>query len=175
MQGPAITLQLVRDDQASLLAEGLRAITAVEEAPPGSVIVVCSDGNPDYAVFGATFATLARARALGGFVVDGGMRGLADLKRVDVPVFARSVVPGSAGGHYRLKAVNDTVSCGGVRIAPGDVVVGDEDGISIIPKGAAAEVFAKAQALREEKDAMLILIDRHRSYARAAAEYKRQP
>jgi 4-hydroxy-4-methyl-2-oxoglutarate aldolase len=174
LEGPAVTLRLVRDDRASLVAEGLAAIEAVEEAPEGSVIVVCSDGDPDYAVFGATFATLARARGLGGFVVDGAMRGLTDLQRIDIPVFARAVSPGSAGGHYRLEAVNDTVSCAGVRIAPGDLVVGDADGVAIVPKAVIAEVRAKAQALRDEKVAMLALLRRYGSYTRAAAEYKRE-
>jgi len=174
MQGTAVTMRLVRDDQASLSVEGLKAIRVVEDAPRGSAIVVCSDGDPDFAVFGPTFAVLAKARGLAGFVVDGGMRGLADLRRIGVPAFARSGVPGSAGGHYRLVTVNDTVSCSGVRIAPGDIVVGDEDGVSVIPKEISADALAKATELRAEKEAMLPLIARLGSYTKAAEEYRRK-
>src|SRR5437879_5576443 len=72
MVGPAVTLGIVRDDSASLRLEGLKAIKVVEEAPRGSVVVACLDGAKDFAVFGATFATLAKSRGLAGFVVDGG-------------------------------------------------------------------------------------------------------
>src|SRR5262245_30737823 len=60
MSGPAVTLGIVRDDAASLSVEGLKAIRVVEEASRGSVIVACLDGAKDFAVFGATFATLAK-------------------------------------------------------------------------------------------------------------------
>lgn len=174
LAGPAITLRLVRDDQASLMAEGLKAIKVLEDAAAGSVIVVCLDGEKDLAVFGPTFATLAKARHLGGFVVDGAMRGVADLKRIGVPVFARGTVAGSAGGHYRLDGVNERVTCGGADVSPGDMIVGDEDGIAVAPQASTAEVLVKAQALRDEKEAMLPLIAKYRSYTKASEEYRRQ-
>jgi 4-hydroxy-4-methyl-2-oxoglutarate aldolase len=171
--GPAVTMRIVRDDQASLRVEGLKAIQVVQEAPAGSVIFVCSDGDRDFAVFGATFATLAKSRGLAGFVVDGAMRGVADLRRIGVPVFARGTVAGSAGGHYRLESVNDTVGCGGVQVSPGDFVVGDEDGVSVIPKAISEAAIAKARALRDEKEKMLPLIAKLRSYTKAVEEYQR--
>ena len=173
LAGAAVTLRLVRDDTASLQGEGLKAIQVLEHAAPGSVIVVCSDGNPDLAVFGPTFATLARARRLAGFVVDGGMRGVDDLRRIGIPVFARSAVPGSAGGHYRLVEVNQPVSCGGVDIAPGDLVVGDSDGVAIVPAGIRLEALDKARTLREEKEALLPLIAKYGSYTRAVEEFRK--
>jgi len=172
--GPAITLGIVRDDAASVTVEGLKAIKVVEQASPGSVIVACLDGAKDFAVFGATFATLAKSRRLGGFVVDGGMRGLADLKRIAVPVFASSGVPGSAGGHYRLQSVNETITCGAAQVSPGDLIVGDEDGVAVVPKAIIPEALAMAKSLREEKDALLPLIARYRSYTRAVEEYRRR-
>jgi 4-hydroxy-4-methyl-2-oxoglutarate aldolase len=172
MAGPAITLRIVRDDSASLMGEGLKVIRVVEGAPPGSVIVACLDGAKDYAVFGATFAILAKSRKLGGFVVDGGMRGLADLRTIGVPVFARGTVPGTAGGHYRLEGINEMVQCGGATVSPGDLIVGDEDGVAVVPEAVIAEVTAKAKAAREEKEAMLRLIAQYGSYTKAAEQYK---
>jgi regulator of RNase E activity RraA len=174
--GPAVTLRLVRDDKASLTAEGLKAIQVLEQSPPGSVIVVCSDASADFAVFGPTFATLAKARGLGGFVVDGAMRGLADLRQIGVPVFARGVVPGSAGGHYRLAETNVAVHCAGVDVSPGDLVVGDDDGVAVIPKAVAIEAAARARAIRKEKQILLPLIARYKSYTKAVeATRRRQP
>src|SRR5687767_8974542 len=66
--GPAVTMRAVRDETASSIGEGLKAIRVLEDAPPGSVIVLLLDGEKDFAVFGATFATLAKSRNLAGFV-----------------------------------------------------------------------------------------------------------
>lgn len=172
LEGPAVTMQIVPDDSASGTGEGLKAIRILEEAPSGSVIVVCG-GDADHAVFGATFAMLAKSRGLAGFVVDGGMRGLADLRNIGVPVFSRGLSPGSAGGHYRLESVNTPVECAGTRVVPGDLIVGDADGVAVIPAALRHEVLVRAAALRAEKEAMLRLIARHRSYTRAVEEYRR--
>lgn len=174
LYGPAITMQLVRDDRASLMGEGLKAVKVFEEAPPGSVIVVCLDGDKDFAVFGATFATLAKSRRLAGVVSDGAMRGAGDLKRIGVPFYARSTVSGSAGGHYRLESINQPVVCDGAAVSPGDVVVGDDDGVAVIPKDSIRAVLAAAQRLRDEKDEILPLITKHRSYTTAANELRKK-
>lgn len=167
LKGPALTLRIVRDDTASSTAEGLKVIALMESAPAESVLVAAIVGDKAFAVFGATFATLSKSRQLGGFVIDGAMRGLADFRRLGVPMFARGTVAGSAGGHFRLEAANVPITCGGVDVSPGDYVIGDADGIAIVPSGRQAEIFAKAAELRDEKNALLPLIARYRSYTRA--------
>ena len=171
LAGPAITMRVVRDEKASLTREGLAAIKVLEEAPAGSVVVVALDDDKAYAVFGATFATLAKSRKLAGFVVDGSMRGLPELKRLAFPTFARGTVAGSAGGHYRLDATNVPVLCGGIEVSPGDLVVADEDGVAVAPKDRSQEVLAKAKDLRREKQALLPLIAKYGSYTKAVQEH----
>ncbi len=172
LEGTAITLQLARDDQASLMEEGLKAIAVFEEAPSGAVIVACLDGAKDLAVFGPTFATLSGSRGLAGIVTDGAVRGVSDLRRIGLPVFAAGGVPGSAGGHYRLAAVNVPVTCGGVEVAPGDVLVGDQDGVAVIPAETVDAARVMAQRLRDEKEALLPLIATLGSYTKAVAELR---
>jgi 4-hydroxy-4-methyl-2-oxoglutarate aldolase len=166
--GPAVTMRAVRDEAASSIGEGLKAIRVLEDAPPGSVIVLLLDGEKDFAVFGATFATLAKSRNLAGFVIDGAMRGIGDFRRLDLPLFARATVAGSAGGHYRLEAVHEPIQCGGIQVVEGDVIVGDEDGIAVAAKEHKVEIFAHAARLRREKEQMLPLIRRFKSYTKAA-------
>src|SRR6185369_12987531 len=96
LAGPAITLRVVRDDSASLMEEGLKLVKVLEEAPSGSVVVLALDDEKSFAVYGATIATLAKSRALAGFVVDGSIRGLAEFRRLSFPKFARGTVSGSA-------------------------------------------------------------------------------
>ena len=171
LAGPAITMRVVRDDGASLTEEGLKAIKVLENAPAGSVIVLALDDDKSFAVFGATFATLAKSRKLAGFVVDGSMRGLPELKRLAFPTFARGTSPGSAGGHYRLAGVNVPVMCGGIEVSPGDFVVGDEDGVAVAPKQLYQEVLTKAKGLRREKREMLPLIAKYGSYTKAIQQH----
>ena len=85
-------------------------------------------------------------------------------------MYARGTVSGSAGGHYRLDAVDVPVMCGGVEISPGDFVVGDADGVAVAPKRVYEDVLAGATRLREEKEALLPLIAKRRSYTDAVKE-----
>jgi regulator of RNase E activity RraA len=168
--GRAVTIRVVRDDTASSTGEGLKAIRVLEEAPAGSVIVLVVEGDKDFAVFGATFATLAKSRNLAGFVIDGAMRGVSDFQRLAMPLFARGAVPGSAGGHYRVESIGEPVQCGGVRVAAGDIVVGDADGIAVAPKDRWNDILPHAARLRREKEEILPLIARLKSYTKAVAE-----
>jgi 3-hexulose-6-phosphate synthase/6-phospho-3-hexuloisomerase len=174
LAGPAITMRLVRDDSASLTEEGLAAIRFIEAAPEGSVVVVAMEGDKSFAIFGTTFATLAQRRRLAGFVVEGAVRGLPALRRMAFPTFAGGTVAGSAGGHYRIEAVNVTVTCGEVQVSPGDFIVGDEDGVAVAPRERLSEILAKAAALRQEKEDLLPLIARFGSYTKAMEEYRRR-
>jgi regulator of RNase E activity RraA len=85
LAGPAVTLRLVRDEKASSAEAGLAAIKLLENAPPGSVVVAALEDEKGFAVFGATFAALAKSRKLAGFVVDGSVRDLPDLRALAFP------------------------------------------------------------------------------------------
>ena len=170
LAGPAVTLRLVRDEKASINEAGLAAIKLLEGAPSGSVVVAALDDEKSFAVFGSTFAALAKARKLAGFVVDGSVRDLRDLRRLDFATFARGSAAGSAGGHYRLEATNVPVLCGGIEVKAGDFVVADEDGVTVIPKDRYQEVLALAKKLQSEKQALLPLIEKHGSYVKAIEE-----
>jgi 4-hydroxy-4-methyl-2-oxoglutarate aldolase len=168
--GPAITLRFVRDDNASSADTGLGVVKLLEGAPEGSVVVAVLEEDKGFAVFGASFAALAKSRKLAGFVVDGSVRDLADLRRLQVPTLARGTVAGSAGGHYRLEGANVPVMCGGLEVKPGDYVVADEDGVAVAPKEHSKEVLALARRLQSEERSLLPLIEKHGSYLKAVQE-----
>lgn len=169
-EGPAVTLRLIRDEGASVVTAGVAAIQLLETAPQGAVVVAVLEGETDYAVFGAAFATLAKERSLAAFVVDGSVRDLQELRSLGFPTFARGTVPGSAGGHYRVEATNVPVLAGGIEIAPGDYVVGDEDGVVVIPGERRREVLASARAEQREEQELLRSIERLGSYLAAIRE-----
>jgi 4-hydroxy-4-methyl-2-oxoglutarate aldolase len=170
LAGPAFTMRIVRDETASRSVEGLAAIKAMETIPEGSVVVAALDDEKDFAVFGATFAVLAKSRNLAGFVIDGSVRSLPSLQRMEFPTFARGTVPGSAGGHYRLDGLNVPIFCGGIAVKPGDVVVADADGVAVAPKERYDEVLPVAMKMQSEDQAALPLIEKYHSFTKAWQE-----
>ena len=167
LEGPAVTVQLVRAEGAPAVEAGLAVVRLLESAPPGSVVVVSVDDGGSFAVFGASFGALARARGLSGFVVDGAVREIPDLRRLGVVTFARGAAAGSAGGHYRVAGTNVPVVSGGVTVWPGDHVVGDEGGVAVVPRERRDDVLAAARALHRDEQALLAGIAEHGSYLRA--------
>jgi RraA family protein len=143
--GPAVTVRC-RDDF-------LGVVQAIEHATAGQVIVV-DGGGRETALAGEVFARAALARGLAGIVVDGGYRDLGYVATSDLPVYSRHVSP-MAGTTIRLATVNEPVSCGGVPVSPGDLVIADVDGIVVLdPARAEATLAAAAQVMAVEARVM---------------------
>jgi 4-hydroxy-4-methyl-2-oxoglutarate aldolase len=137
--GPALTVRC-RDDFFGV-------IQAIERAGPGDVLVV-DGGGRETALAGELFARVALAKGLAGIIVDGGYRDLRFIESCLLPVYSRHVSP-RAGTTTRLAAVGETVSCGGVPVHQGDIVIADHNGVVVLDPGtavahltAAAEVMA---------------------------------
>ena len=141
--GPAYTVRCPPGDNLMLHA-------AIYRAPPGSIIVA-EAGTNDFAVCGGNVCRVAQRRGIVAFVVDGVVRILAEIRAHAFPVFARGAIP-IPGAKKALGALGGVVRCGGVEVSPGDVVVGDEEGICVVPSARAAEVLASARA-RAAKEA----------------------
>ena len=121
---------------------------AIYAAQPGDVIVVQADS--DYAVAGGNVCAIAQQRGIAGFVVDGVIRDLAEVRAMSFPVFARGVIP-KPGAKKNFSPLNQPIVCGGVTVNAGDVVIADEEGIAIVPIDRAEDVYqiAKARAVKD--------------------------
>lgn len=121
---------------------------ALNHAQPGDVLVIAGGGFTTRATLGAIIATNAQARHLGGIVVDGAVRDVADLKQLTMPIFAKGV---SANGPLKKGdgSINMPVAIGGQIVNPGDVVMGDADGVVIIPANAVETTIQKVTAVAE--------------------------
>lgn len=136
--GPALTVRTRPGDN-------LVVHKALDIARPGEILVVAAGGQTDRAILGGLMGHYARTRGVAALVVDGAVRDRSDLDELSPPVFARAL---SHLGPYKdgPGALRGTVSLAGVTVADGDLVVGDEDGIAIVPRERAEEIVAAAEA-----------------------------
>ncbi|MBR7834716.1 RraA family protein [Actinospica durhamensis] len=137
LAGPAYPVRCVPGDNLMLHA-------AIYRAEPGSVIVVES-GDLDYALAGGNVCAVAQRRGVAGFVLDGLVRDIAEVREAGFPVYGRGVIP-IPGTKRQLGALGEPVTVGGVLIRPGDIVVADEDGVAVVPAERGNEVLAAARA-----------------------------
>jgi regulator of RNase E activity RraA len=106
-------------------------------------------------------------------VVDGGVRDLAQLKRIGFPVYATGVVPSTAVSHYRFAGVNRPIDVDGTRVAADDIVVADQDGVVVVPRARAAEVLVLAQKLDNSEHSMYPYIEKFHSIVEAVKQFGR--
>ena len=145
--GPAFTVKVPAGDN-------LMAQVALDYAQPGDIIVIDGAGYADRALVGGMMLAYAEERKLGGFVVNGAVRDLDDIHNSPLPVFAMAATP---LGPYREGPgeINVPVVCGGQVVIPGDLLVGDSDGLVVIPRDDAAELLdAVRKNLAMEQDEM---------------------
>ena len=138
--GPACTVKVFPGDN-------LMVHKSLDVAQPGDVVVVDAGASRMNAALGDLISTKARHRKIAGFVVDGYVRDLPDILKLDFPVFARGTT--SIGPLHRGPGeVNYPICCGGVVVNPGDVVVADAFGVVLIPRDNAEDVLARLVAQR---------------------------
>lgn len=144
MAGPAYTVRIHTADL-------LMVSKALAECLAGAVLVIAAQGERNTAVWGGLTTMLALKKGLAGVVIDGAIRDLADIRPSRLPVFARSVVPNAGGAEY-AGDLQVPVTCGGQVVNPGDWLVGDDDGVVVIPSAQLEAAVEKAgQIVEAEK------------------------
>lgn len=136
------------------IGDNLLLHKAIAMAQPGDVIIVDGDGDISNAFCGDIMMTECQSLGIAGVIIDGAVRDKADLEKLDMPVYARGVMP---KGPFKdgPGEINVPISCGGVVVNPGDIVIGDADGVVIVPPKQAKEIAAKAWKKHETEAASL--------------------
>lgn len=137
--------------------DNLMVHKALEIARPGDVIVIEAGGEMRHAILGELMCQYAAEKGVGGFVVDGPVRDGSAIGSLGFPVYARGLTP---RGPYKEGPgeINVPVSCGGVAVCSGDLILGDADGVVVVPRDSVEEVFREACAVESSEEEVMKLI-----------------
>ena len=135
--GPAVTVKLSMGDS-------LMVTKAVDMAQPGDVIVIDGRGSGNNALWGDHRSLSCAVKGIEGVVMDGAFRDLEECEEIGFPMYAKAVTCGSSSKNTNGE-INVAISCGGVTVNPGDIIVGDVNGVCVIPPEFAEEIMANAQ------------------------------
>lgn len=150
--GPAFTLRFIpgREDMATpvALAAATSTRAAIEEMPEGSIAVIAADGCREAGVVGDILVERMKVRGIEALVTDGVVRDLDGVRNTGFPVWAQGTAAPASISALTFVGWEEPVGCGGVAIFPGDLIVADNDGAVVVPKGLAADILD--QCLEQE-------------------------
>jgi len=142
--GPAVTVSCQPGDNLMIHA-------SIDVVQPGDVLVVTTTAESTDGMFGELLAESCRAHGVAGLVIDAGVRDVSELTTMEFPVWSKAI---SAQGTVKATAgsVNIPVVCAGALVRPGDVIVGDQDGVVVVPRESAAEIAGLGELRRAKEE-----------------------
>ncbi len=171
--GFARTVQLKKDEGNNDPTALNGMLTAIDEGSTDSVYVMAVENGADTAGMGGLMGTAMAARGYSGAIIDGGVRDVAYLRKIGFPVFATGIVPSTSVHHYRFAGAQIAVTCDGVVVNPGDIVVADSDGVVVVPRDRAQEVLSIAQQMDFKEHSMYPVIEQMKSIVEAVKKFGR--
>ena len=160
-------------DKATPALAVKHTVQMIDNAKPGEVGVIVMQDTLDVAAIGGLMGTAAKSRGIVGMVLDGAVRDLAELRALQLPVFARSVSPSTAVSRYATVSQQVPVECAGVTVKPGDIIVAGEDGVVVVPQERAQDVLKRAQEIDDRESKMVPYIQRFKSLGKAIEVFNR--
>lgn len=163
MVGRAVTVQTFEGDWA-------KPVEAIDVARKGEVIVIYN-GSSYVAPWGELATHSCKNKGIAGVVIDGAVRDIEDIRAMKFPLFASAVVP-NAGEPKGFGEINAEIRCGGLAVNPGDYIVGDDNGVVVIPKERAYEIARRAMEVKKNEDRVREEIRRGKTLSQVVELYK---
>lgn len=167
MVGPAFTVKYipVGEDKGTVG-------DYIDDCRPGDVVVLDNGGRTDGTVWGDILTHVAVAKGLAGTVIDGVCRDVDGIRALGYPMFSKGHFMVTGKDRYMVQSVNETVQLSGVQVRPGDLVMGDESGVVVIPRNRAEEVLEIAREIEEAEQRILEAVKAGSSLADARRTHK---
>ncbi len=163
--GPAFTIKVPEGDN-------LMFHKAMDMAKPGDIFVIDAGGATNRAIFGELMVNYCRIKGIGGIIVDGSLRDYQFINGLDdFPVYAKGVTP---NGPYKNGPgeINTTIVVGGQSVSPGDIVVGDEDGVVFIKPSDAESLLEKVRDVQKKEEMIMGEMEKSQTYERPWVDQK---
>lgn len=171
--GFARTVLLKKDEGSTDPGALSGMLQAIDDGSTNSVYVMVVEDGENIAGMGGLMGTAMLARGYAGAVIDGGVRDVAYLRKVEFPVYATGIVPSTSVHHYRFAGSQIPVVCDGVPVNAGDIVTADSDGVVVVPRVEAEKVLALAQQMDFKEHSMYAVIEQMRSIVEAVKKFGR--
>ena len=149
------------------------ALEMIDNAEVGEVGIIVIEDGLNIAGIGGLMATGAKSRGMAGMVIDGGVRDVEEIRRLDLPVFGRSYTPATAVGRYATIDYDIPVQCAGVSVNPGDIIIAGTDGVVRVPYEKAEQVLKVAREIDVKETEMVPVIKKLKSIQKAVEEFNR--
>jgi regulator of RNase E activity RraA len=170
--GRAVTVREITGRRGDFASEDFKVGDIIEAAGPGDILVI-DNGGHCVSTFGGLATLAAKVKGISGLMVDGGVRDREEMVDLAFPVFARHMTPLTGRTRLAITGINEPVSCGGVRVRPGDVIVADGSGAVCIPAEHAARVMELAGRYARDDEQAAAELRSGLSFREAMAKFRR--
>jgi regulator of RNase E activity RraA len=170
--GRAVTVRQITGRRGDFTSEDFKVGQMIDAAQPGDVLVIDNSGHC-VSTFGGLATLAAKVKGIAGLVADGGVRDREEMIEHQFPVFARHMTPLTGRSRLAITGINEPVSCGGVRVRRGDVIVADGSGVVCIPAEHAAEVAELSQRYASDDAEAATQLAKGLTFSAAMARFRR--
>jgi 3-hexulose-6-phosphate synthase / 6-phospho-3-hexuloisomerase len=170
--GRAVTVREITGRRGDFTSADFKVGQIIDAASAGDVLVI-DNGGHCVSTFGGLATLAAKLKGVAGLVADTGVRDREEMIEHQFPVFARHMTPLTGRSRLAIAAVNEPVSCGGVRVRPGDVIVADGSGVVCVPAEHAAEVARLALGYANDDAAAAAELAKGLTFSAAMAKFAR--
>ncbi len=170
--GRAVTVREIGGRRGDFRSEDFQVGQIIDAAGPGDLLVI-DNGGQCISTFGGLATLAAKTKGIGGLVADGGVRDREEMVEHQFPVFARHMTPLTGRTRLAVTGINEPISCGGVRVRPGDAIVADGSGVVCIPAEHAAKVAELAGQYAKDDAQAAAELARGLSFREAMAKFRR--
>ena len=139
---------------------------------PGKIIIIDADGDTECASWGGNRSLAAKLRKIGGVIIDGAARDYKEITEMDFPVFCKNTIPPKSKDRLITIDYNVPVVCGGILIHPGDFIIGDDDGVVVIPANRISEILVLAEEIENKERKIVEYLKAGHKFSEAVEKFK---